>query len=139
MIETRRLTARVVVGVIAITSLFVGVPTVEADEVSDQKQVVEQLAAELDRLNERIATLDEEYGGAQDEQAELEIEIAASREKVASENAKLTVLQETMTEIAVNRFVGGLHRNCAHQQTHADNGPQHDGFPRLNIRHGRRM
>ena len=107
MIDSRRLTARVVVGAIAMTSLFAGVPTISADEVSDQKQVVEQLAAELDRLTERIATLDEEYGGAQDEQAELEIEIAASREKVAGENAKLVVLQETMTEIAVNRFVGG--------------------------------
>lgn len=107
MIDSRRLTARIVVGAIAITSLFAGVPTISADEVSDQKQVVEQLAAELDRLTERIATLDEEYGGAQDEQAELDIEIAASREKVAGENAKLALLQETMTEIAVNRFVGG--------------------------------
>ena len=107
MIDSRRLTARLVVGAIAITSLVAGVPTVDASGVSDQKQVVEQLAAELDRLTERIATLDEEYGGAQDEQADLEIEIAASRERVAGENAKLAVLQETMTEIAVNRFVGG--------------------------------
>lgn len=107
MIQTRRLTARVVVAAIAVTSIFAGVPTISADGVSDQKQVVEQLAAELDRLNERIATLDEEYGGAQDQQAELEIEIAESRAKVDSENAKLSVLQAAMTEIAVNRFVGG--------------------------------
>ena len=107
MIKSRRLTARVAVAVIAITSLFAGVPSIKADGVSDQKQVVEQLAAELDNLNERIATLDEEYGEAQDKQVELDAQIVESRAKVDAENAKLTELQATMTEIAVNRFVGG--------------------------------
>jgi len=107
MIHFRWSTSRVLVAAVAITSMFAGVPTVEADGVSDQKQVVEQLAAELDSLNERIATLDEEYGAAQDKQVELDVQIVESRAKVDSENAKLAVLQEAMTQIAVNRFVGG--------------------------------
>ncbi len=107
MIHSRRLTSRVLVAAIAITSMCAGVPTVRADGVSDQKQVVEQLAAELDRLNERIANLDEEYGAAQDKQVELDAQIVESQAKVDGENAKLAVLQEAMTQIAVNRFVGG--------------------------------
>ncbi len=107
MIQSRRLTARLVVAAIAITSVFAGVPTIKADGVSDQKQVVERLAAELDSLNERIATLDEEYGAAQDKQVEVNGQIVESQAKVASENAKLVVLQDTMTQIAVSRFVGG--------------------------------
>lgn len=107
MIETRRLTTRVLAAALAVISVFAGVPTTNADGVSDQKQVVEQLAAELDRLNERIANLDEEYGAAQDKQVELNAEIVVSQAKVDSENAKITVLQAAMTEIAVNRFVGG--------------------------------
>jgi len=107
MIHSRRLTARVLVAAIALTSVFAGIPTIRADGVSDQKQVVEQLAAELDRLNERIATLDEEYGAAQDKQVELDAQIVESQAKVDGENAKLTVLQEAMTQIAVDRFVGG--------------------------------
>ncbi|MCY7298426.1 MAG: NlpC/P60 family protein [Ilumatobacteraceae bacterium] len=107
MIQTRRLTARALVAAIAVTSMFAGVPTLQADGVSDQKQVVEQLAAELDSLNERIATLDEEYGAAQDKQVELDVQIVESQAKVDTENAKLAVLQETMTQIAVDRFVGG--------------------------------
>ena len=107
MIQTRRLTARVLVAAIAVTSIFAGVPTIRADGVGDQKQVVEQLAAELDSLNERIATLDEEYGAAQDKQVELQSQIVESTAKVAAENAKLAELQAAMTQIAVNRFVGG--------------------------------
>jgi len=107
MIRTCRLTARALVAAIAVTSMFAGAPTLQADGVSDQKQVVEQLAAELDSLNERIATLDEEYGAAQDKQVELDVQIVESQAKVDTENAKLAVLQETMTQIAVDRFVGG--------------------------------
>ncbi len=107
MILTRRLMARVMVAAIAITSVFAGVPTINADGVSDQKQIVEQLAAELDSLNARIATIDEEYGAAQDKQVQLNAQIVESQAKVASENAKLVVLNDTMTKIAVNRFVGG--------------------------------
>ncbi len=107
MIETRRLTTRVLAAALAVASVFAGVPIANADGVSDQKQVVEQLAAELDKLNERIANLDEEYGAAQDKQVELNAEIVVSKAKVDSENAKIAVLQATMTEIAVNRFVGG--------------------------------
>jgi cell wall-associated NlpC family hydrolase len=107
MITSRRLTARVLVVALAITSVFAGQSTVGADGVSDQKQVVEQLAAELASLNDRIAMLDEEYGAAQDKQAQLAQEIVESTAKVDAENAKLSELQATMTEIAVNRFVGG--------------------------------
>ena len=107
MTRSRRLTARLATIFLVVTILFGGVPTVQADEVADQQQVIEQLAAELAALNDRIAMIDEEHGGALDQQAVLAAQMVETSAKVDEEQAKLEVLQAEMTRIAVNRFVGG--------------------------------
>jgi cell wall-associated NlpC family hydrolase len=87
-------------------SLFLAVPGARADSVSDQAHAVQQIAADLNRLNDRIAQLSDAYGAAQDRQTLLSAEIATAQTKVDAEQANLAQLQGTLTDIAVNRFVG---------------------------------
>jgi peptidoglycan DL-endopeptidase CwlO len=87
-------------------SLFLAVPGARADSVSDQAHAVQQIAAELNQLNDRIAQLSDAYGAAQDRQTALAGEIATDQTKVDAEQAHLAVLQSTLTDMAVNRFVG---------------------------------
>ena len=106
MVRSRGRIARATAAVV-ISSLFVAVPGAHADSLSDQKHRVEKLAAELNALNDKIAIIDEEYGAAQDKKDELAVEIKVSQAKVAEEQAQLDKVQGTMTDIAVNRFMGG--------------------------------
>lgn len=87
-------------------STFAAIPSARADSVSSQKHKVEQLAAELNALNDKIAQIDEDYGAALDTKAALDVSIKASQEKVAAEQAQLDQLRGVMTDIAVSRFVG---------------------------------
>ena len=94
------------VGTLLTVSLFLAVPGARADSVTDQAHAVQQIAAELNRLNDRIAQLSDAYGAAQDRQSSLSAEIATAQTKVDAEQSNLTQLQNTLTDIAVNRFVG---------------------------------
>jgi cell wall-associated NlpC family hydrolase len=87
-------------------SAMVSVPTAHADSVTAQKKKIQQLAAELNKLNDRIAQLADDYGAAQDRKAQLDVEIKASQAKVADEQAQLDQLHGVMADIAVGRFVG---------------------------------
>jgi len=90
-----------------VLSLVASVPgAARADSAADQKKKVEQLAAELTNLNERIAVLDEHYGAALDKKTEIDAKIAASQAQLAEQQAQLDQLQGTLTDIAVSRFVG---------------------------------
>ena len=60
-----------------------------ADSVGSEKQKVEQLADQLDDLENRIGELDEEYGAALDKKDELDQEIAVSQAKIAEQEARL--------------------------------------------------
>lgn len=77
-----------------------------ADPLGDQQQQIEQIAATLVSLNHRIETLSESYGAAQERKAELDTEIAATAASVADQQATYDALQGTLTDLAVNRFVG---------------------------------
>lgn len=79
---------------------------VNADAVTDQQQKIEQIAAQLNDLNERIAQIDEQYGAAQAEKDALDAEIAAAQKELATEQAQLDELQGVLTDIAVQKFVG---------------------------------
>jgi len=94
------------IGTLLTMSLFLAVPGARADSVSDQAHAVQQIAAELNRLNDRIAQLSDAYGAAQDRQTVLAAEIASAQTKVDAEQANLAQLQNTLTDMAVNRFVG---------------------------------
>ena len=92
---------------------FTSVPGASADGVSDQKQKVEQLAAELTNLNERIAILDEEYGAALDEKEQLDTKIVAAQAELAVEQAQMDELLGVMSDIAVQKFVGNNTHNLS--------------------------
>jgi cell wall-associated NlpC family hydrolase len=98
--------ARALVAVAALASSLGGVAGANADGVSDQKQKVEQLAAELNALNDRIGTLDEQYGAALEEKDALDAEIAKAQATLSVEQGQLDQLKGVMTDIAVEKFVG---------------------------------
>jgi len=77
-----------------------------ADPLGDQQQQIKQIAATLVSLNHRIEALSESYGAAQERKAELDTEIAATTASVADQQATYDALQGTLTDLAVNRFVG---------------------------------
>jgi cell wall-associated NlpC family hydrolase len=98
---------RSITALVLVLSLFAGAPgAAKADSAADQKKKIEQLAAELTSLNERIALLDEQYGAALDKKTELDTKIAASQAQLAEQQAQLDELQGTLTDLAVSRFVG---------------------------------
>ncbi len=92
---------------------FATVPGARADGVSDQKQKIEQLAAELTNLNERIAILDEEYGAALDQKEQLDTKIVAAQAELAVEQAQMDKLIGVMSDIAVQKFVGNNTHNLS--------------------------
>jgi len=77
-----------------------------ADPLGDQQHQIEQIAATLVSLNHRIEALSESYGAAQERKAELDTEIAATTASVAKQQVTYDALQGTLTDLAVNRFVG---------------------------------
>jgi peptidoglycan DL-endopeptidase CwlO len=96
------LAALVAVGSVLSTSVVA-----HGDGVSDQKHKVDQLATELDNLSNRIGTLDEEYGAAQDEKAVLDQDIVDSLAKIAQQEQTLGVLTNALSAIAVDNYVSG--------------------------------
>ena len=91
---------------LALSVTSFGAPAAHADTAADQKRKVEQLARELANLHDQIAQIDESYGAVVDEQDALAGEMAQSQAKVDAGKAQYDQLQETLNNIAVNRFVG---------------------------------
>jgi len=98
---------RATIAIILAIAPFMASSIAAADGSADQKNVVEQLAAELNKLNDRIAALADRYGELQGQKATLDTEISTSSAMVAAEQLQLDQLQATLTELAVSRFVGG--------------------------------
>ncbi|MFM2077630.1 MAG: hypothetical protein RJA49_1520 [Actinomycetota bacterium] len=116
MNRSRAAVARAITATALVFGLFSSfgvVPGARADGVSDQKQKIEQLAAELTNLNERIAVLDEEYGAALDQKAALDTQIVAAQAELAVEQKKMDQLQGVMSDIAVQKFVGNNTHNLS--------------------------
>ncbi len=80
---------------------------VGADSVGDQKAKVNQLADQLDNLENRLGQLDEDYGAAQDKKAELDQEIADSQARIAQQQARLGELANVLGNIAIDKYVSG--------------------------------
>jgi peptidoglycan DL-endopeptidase CwlO len=93
-----------VTAVLVVTA--VAAPPVSAS-VEDQRQKVEQIADQLDALENQIGQLEEDYAGAQDRIDQLTEEIAVSQAKVDAQQAELGQLQGQMTSIAVDKFTSG--------------------------------
>ena len=83
-------------------------PTVvQAQSVDGQRQKVEDIVDELERLEEQANQLAEEYVEAIDTKAQLDAEIVEAEARVAAKEAELTELRGSLSEMALRSFVGG--------------------------------
>ncbi len=98
---------RSVAAVIAVGSLLSTATVVHADDVGSQKAKVNQLAVELNNLEDRLGQLDEDYGAAQDRKAQLDQQIAESQAKIAQQQARLDQIAGVLGNIAVDKYVTG--------------------------------
>jgi cell wall-associated NlpC family hydrolase len=77
-----------------------------AQTVDQQRQEVERIVDELERLEERSDILTEDYVVAVDEKNRLDVEVAAAAERVAAKEAELTKLRGDLATVAVRAFTG---------------------------------
>ena len=83
-------------------------PTVaQAQSVDGQRQKVEDIVDELERLEEKSNQLAEEYVEAIDTKAQLDAEIVEAEARVAAKEAELAQLRGNLSEMALRSFVGG--------------------------------
>jgi peptidoglycan DL-endopeptidase CwlO len=85
----------------------IAVPSASADSVSDQREEVKQVVAELDRMHEKVDQLNEDYVGYLNQKQELDGEIAISQQKIADQQAQLSLLQTQLANVAVTKVMGG--------------------------------
>src|SRR3954447_8148721 len=98
---------RSVAAAIAVGSLLASATVVNADSVGSEKQKVDQLADQLDNLQNRLGQLDEDYNAAQDRKDQLDQEIADSQAKIGQQEARLDELAGVLGDIAVDKYVTG--------------------------------
>ena len=130
---------RSVAAAIAVGSLLSSATIVSAGSVDSQKQKVDQIAGQLDDLENRIGQLGEDYGAAQDRKAVLDQDIADSKARIAQQEARLGELAGTLGDIAVDKYVTGsalelspLFSNAATYSA----AEQKDSFSRLALDNG---
>jgi peptidoglycan DL-endopeptidase CwlO len=103
-----RFTPRSAAGICVLAiGLLVGPQGVQADGVGDAQRKVNQILDQLENLRDQMAQIDEDYNGALDRQDELVVEIAASQTRVDEMTTVLGGVQQTLTQIALDRFTSG--------------------------------
>ena len=80
---------------------------VEAQSVDQQRQRVEDIVDELERLEERARILGEDYVEAIDTKGQLDTEIADAESRIAEQEAELNQLRASLSDMALRSFVGG--------------------------------
>lgn len=98
---------RTVAALVAVGFVLSTASIVTADSVGDQQARVDQYAAQLDTLENRIGQLGEEYAAAQDKKAQLDQEIVESEGRIAQQQARLDELAGVLGDIAVDKYVSG--------------------------------
>jgi cell wall-associated NlpC family hydrolase len=93
--------------VIALVVPAMAPSTATASPVDQQRQHVEDIVDELERLEEQALELGDQYVEAVDSKAELDEEIVAAEGRVAQKEAELTTLRNDLSEMALRSFVGG--------------------------------
>ncbi len=82
-------------------------PTVvEAQSVDEQRQKVEDIVDELERLEEQARILGEDYVEAIEEKEQLATEITEAEARIAEQEAELAVLRSNLSDMAL-AFVRG--------------------------------
>jgi cell wall-associated NlpC family hydrolase len=92
---------------IAMIVPMMGSTVVQAQSVDGQRQKVEDIVDELERLEERSNQLAEDYVEAIDTKAQLDAEIIEAEARVAAKEAELADLRGNLSEMALRSFVGG--------------------------------
>ncbi len=86
----------------------VALPTVvNAQSVDQQRQKVEDIVDQLERLEERARQLGEDYVEAIDTKGQLDIEITDAEARIAEQEAELDQLRASLADMARRSFVGG--------------------------------
>jgi peptidoglycan DL-endopeptidase CwlO len=90
-----------------LVTVVAGIPPVRADDVDDQRRKVEQIADELDSLDNQLGELEEAHAAALDRIDQLAIEIQDAQVRVDAQSAELSTLQGQLADIAVDKFMSG--------------------------------
>lgn len=90
-----------------LVTVVAAVPPGYADSTDDERRRVEQIADELQALDDRLGELEEAHAAALDRLDELAIEIQDAQAKVDAQNGQLAVLQGQLAEIAIDKFTSG--------------------------------
>ncbi len=129
-------------GAVFALTLFLGgivTGTANADGIGDQKQKVQQIADQLDAIQDKIDRLDDEYNAAQDRIDQLDVEIADQQTKVDAQQAQLDELQSTISKIAVDKYTTGADTELSPVFSDAaaySDAQQRDELNRLSIDNG---
>ncbi|MGE0141077.1 MAG: NlpC/P60 family protein [Ilumatobacteraceae bacterium] len=102
-----RLHVLATVVVVGLLSAAAAVPGAYAGSVDQERQRVQQIADQLEDLENRIGELDEQHAAALDRVEQLTDEIAVSQAKVDAQQAQLNQLQAQLSTIAVQKFMSG--------------------------------
>lgn len=78
-----------------------------AQSVDQQRQTVENIVDELERLEERARQLGEDYVEAIDTKGQLDVEITDAEARIAEQEAELDQLRASLSDMALRSFVGG--------------------------------
>lgn len=82
-------------------------PTVvQAQSVDQQRQRVEDIVDELERLQEQALKLGEDYNDAIDTKSQLDVEIGDAEARIAVQEGELAELRSSLGEMALRSFVG---------------------------------
>ena len=85
----------------------VSMQPVAADGVSDQQAEVKRILAQIDSLNQKHDQYAELGAQALDQKAQLDAEIVVSQGKIASQQLELNTLSSQLSDVAVQRVMGG--------------------------------
>lgn len=91
----------------AVAVAAVGTPSVQAGSVEDQRRQVEQIADDLEALDNRLGQLEEAHAAALDRIDALAIEIQQQQASVDAQSGQLSILQRQLADIAVDKFMSG--------------------------------
>jgi len=86
----------------------VAIPAVaQAQSVDQQRQTVEDIVDELERLEEQARKLGENYVEAINTKEQLDVEIVDAEARIADQEALLNQLRASLSDMALRSFVGG--------------------------------
>ena len=86
----------------------VAIPAVaQAQSVDQQRQKVEGIVDELERLEEQARKLGENYVEAINTKEQLDVEIVDAEARIADQEALLNQLRASLSDMALRSFVGG--------------------------------